>query len=129
MSISSATATPFQAATPAPPEKPPATGTTAGPNAQGAGAAGQAGSASSTAQQKATLNKLLSTYTQDLAKGVDAQTLANLGKQITALAKSLGTHVTLPTAQAQGGAGAAPTNATAPAQTPTGGKGKVNVTA
>ena len=57
-------------------------------------------SASSTAQQQAALNRLLAKYKADLSRGEAASALASLGRQITAAAKALGQHVSLPKAPA-----------------------------
>lgn len=57
-------------------------------------------------QQQAALSQLLVKYTYDQSHDVDAQVLSALGKQITAAAKLLGQHVTLP--QAPPGAAAKP---------------------
>jgi hypothetical protein len=57
-------------------------------------------SASSTAQQQAALNRLLAKYKADLSRGQSASALASLGRQITAAAKALGQHVSLPKAPA-----------------------------
>ena len=78
-------------------------------------------SATSSAQQQAALNQLLVKYTRDQAQGADPRILSALGKQITAAAKALGQHVTLPHAPpgsgarpaAQGAATAAKINVTA----------------
>lgn len=80
-----------------------------------------AATAGSSAQQQAALNQMLSTYARDLSHGADARTITALGKKITAAAKALGQHVTLPHAHASAGA------TSAPGATPA--KGKVNVTA
>jgi len=55
---------------------------------------------------------MLATYARDQRHGVDPATLSALGKQITAAAKALGQHVTLPRAATNGGASTAssPTN-------------------
>ena len=80
-----------------------------------------ASSATSSAQQQAALNQLLVRYTRDQAQGADPRILSALGKQITAAAKALGQHVTLP--HAPPGSGARP--ATQGAAT----AAKINVTA
>ncbi|HEX3401527.1 MAG TPA: hypothetical protein VHT74_14485 [Acetobacteraceae bacterium] len=64
-------------------------------------------------QQQATLTRMLAKYSYDQSRGGDPAALSSLGKQITAAAKALGQHVTLPRAPAS----AAPET------------GKVNVTA
>jgi hypothetical protein len=101
--------------------------TSASPVAHGSAAAVQTpqpGSASAksgpTAQQLAALKQLLSKYATDQSHGAAASTLAGLGKQITAMAKSLGQNVSLPRASSTASAPAA----SAPPET-----GKVNVTA
>jgi hypothetical protein len=59
-------------------------------------------------QQQAALNQLLVKYTYDQSHSADTQVLSALGKQITAAAKLLGQHVTLP--RAPPGAAARPTH-------------------
>jgi hypothetical protein len=78
-------------------------------------------SATSSAQQQAALNQLLVKYTRDQAQRADPRILSALGKQITAAAKALGQHVTLPHAPPSSGARPATQGATTTA--------KINVTA
>ena len=47
-------------------------------------------------KQQAALASLVRTYTQDIAKGQQADQLTSLAKQIAAAAKALGQNVTLP---------------------------------
>jgi hypothetical protein len=75
--------------------------------------------AGSRQQQQAALNQLLVRYARDQAHQTDPAALAKLGRQITAAARALGTHVTLPHAQA---AEAAP-----PAETANAATGAVNL--
>ncbi len=69
---------------------------------------------------------MLAKYAYDQSHGVDGHTLSALGKQITAAAKALGQHVTLPNAPANPGQGTATDSAQSTAPT---GPGRVNVTA
>jgi hypothetical protein len=80
-----------------------------------------ASSATSSAQQQAALNQMLVKYTRDQAEDADPQILSALGKQITAAAKALGQHVTLPHAPPGSTAGSATQGAPTAA--------KINVTA
>jgi hypothetical protein len=80
-----------------------------------------ASSTTSSAQQQAALNQLLVKYTRDQAEDADPKILSALGKQITAAAKTLGQHVTLPHAPPSSGARPATQGAATAA--------KINVTA
>jgi hypothetical protein len=80
-----------------------------------------ASAAQSREQQQLALNRMLVTYTRDQSHGADPATLSSLGKQITAAAKMLGQHVTLPKAPVSSAATVA-----APAAAR---KGSVSVTA
>ena len=78
-------------------------------------AASSSTGATDTRQQQAALRQMLSQYSYDQSHGTDATTLAKLGRKITAAAKALGQHVTLPMAPAG-------------EQSSASAKGKVNVT-
>ena len=120
MTITAATpATPVQPIA-APPAKSvaPADAKSGHPAAQPPAAA----SAASQAQQQAALNRMLVTYAPDQTHGADPRVIASLGKQITAAAKALNVHVTLPHAPASSVAG--PTTQAASTATKS---GKVNV--
>ena len=65
---------------------------------QPASASGSSASPQQAAQQKAALSQLLTKYSYDQSHGVDANTIAALGKKIQVAAKALGQHVTLPRA-------------------------------
>ena len=52
------------------------------------------------AEQVAALNQMLNRYQAGLSRGESTAMLASLGRQITAAAKILGQHVTLPKAPA-----------------------------
>ena len=60
-------------------------------------------SVGSNAAAQASLNRLMVKYKAEIARNPAAQDLASLGRQITAAAKALGQHVTLPPASAGGG--------------------------
>jgi hypothetical protein len=97
--------------------RPPATA--AAPKAASAPVATQPSAASSvgsSGKQEAALNQLLVKYSRDQALGADTQVLSALGKQITAAAKALGQHVTLPHAPSSSGARPATPGATAMAK-------------
>ena len=101
-------------------------------NSSGAVSAGSATGVSKTttssqAQQQAALNQLLAKYKASLARGQTADDLANLARQITAAAKALGQHVTLPKASAEANA-QAPSQSLYQPQSATGEK-LVNLTA
>ena len=99
-------------------------GTTPSPDGAAAARPSAASAAASRAPQQAALQQLLVKYSYDISQGVDARILAALGRQITAAAKALGQHVTLPHAPASPGAGARTQAAGSAPQL-----GKVNVTA
>ena len=111
------------AAVAAPPAPVPPPTKSAVAKAAGQPAVATASVAASVAQQRASLTRMLATYTRYQAHGADTGILSNLGKQILAAAKTLGQHVTLPRAPVRAGAASAPPAASA---TPT--KGKVNLT-
>jgi hypothetical protein len=98
--VMASTITPTSAATHIPP------GAASPPKAAAPEKPAAAPSTASKAQQQSALNQLLVKYTYDQSHGTDAQVLSALGKQITAAAKLLGQHVTLP--QAPPGAAARP---------------------
>jgi hypothetical protein len=88
--------------------------------------AAQPSAASATASrgpQQAALQQLLVKYSYDLSQGANARILSALGKQITAAAKALGQHVTLPHPPASSGA-SSPTQTVGSVAA-----GKINVTA
>ncbi|HLG86496.1 MAG TPA: hypothetical protein VKZ79_04800 [Alphaproteobacteria bacterium] len=68
-----------------------------------AAAPSQPSTASNTAAQ-ASLNRLMAKYKSEIARNPSAQDLSSLARQITAAAKALGQHVTLPKASASAGA-------------------------
>lgn len=74
-------------------------------NAQSAGA--------SRSQQLAALSEMLNKYQTGISHGESVAILAPLGKQITAAAKALGQHVTLPQAPATPATVAPPPSAAA----------------
>lgn len=55
-------------------------------------------SAASNAAAQASLNRLMAKYKSEISQNPGAQDLASLARQITAAAKALGQHVTLPKA-------------------------------
>lgn len=57
-------------------------------------------SAASSAAAQASLNRLLAKYKTEISSQPASQNLASLARQITAAAKALGQHVTLPKASA-----------------------------
>jgi hypothetical protein len=75
------------------------------------------------AQQQAALRQLLTKYTYDQTHGTDAATLSALRRQITAAAKALGQHVTLPQGPVTAEAGNADTPMVGPSTRP----GKLNL--
>jgi hypothetical protein len=60
-------------------------------------------SAASNAAAQASLNRLMAKYKSEIARNPSAQDLSSLARQITAAAKALGQHVTLPKAPANAG--------------------------
>jgi hypothetical protein len=52
----------------------------------------------SQSHQQAAISQMLVKYAYEQSRGTDTMTLSALGKQITAAAKALGQHVTLPRA-------------------------------
>jgi hypothetical protein len=80
-----------------------------------------ASAAQSREQQELALNRMLVTYARDQSHGSDPATLSSLGKQITAAAKVLGQHVTLPKASTSA--------VQSPPARAAGQKGRVSVTA
>ena len=69
-------------------------------------------SAASNAAAQASLSRLLAKYKTEISSNPSGQDLASLGRQITAAAKALGQHVTLPKAS-----GSASTPANSDSQT------------
>ena len=110
------TATHAAAATPA--VTPPAPAQSAQAVSGKAATQASTSAATNTAQRQAALRQMLAKYAYDQSHGIDAGTLAKLGRQITTAAKALGQHVTLPQAATA-----------APAQIAVAPKGKINVTA
>ena len=55
-------------------------------------------SAATNAAAQASLNRLMAKYKSEVSQNPGAQDLASLARQITAAAKALGQHVTLPKA-------------------------------
>ena len=104
--------------------RPPAAATSAKVStAQIAAQSTAASAAGSRAQQLAALNRMSTTYTRDQSHGTDARALAALGKRITAAAKALGQHVTLPRTPTNAGAASATAEVNGAAD-----KAKINVT-
>jgi hypothetical protein len=61
---------------------------------------GAAAAGGSKSHQQAAISQMLVKYAYEQSRGANTMTLSALGKQITAAAKALGQHVTLPQAPA-----------------------------